>query len=255
MTFNYHTHTARCHHASGDDHEYVEAAIKAGMKVLGFSDHAPYVFPGKHYYSSHRMLPEETGHYVESIRALAKEYRDDIRILCGFELEYYPDYHQTVMTFLQKFKPDYILLGQHFLDNELSGTPVFSDASKRSDLLLSAYVTQTIAGMATGDFLYVCHPDMIGTRFTKEAVAREFRRLCDAARRYNMPVELNLHGFATNRYYPSKTFFEIAAKVGNKVILGVDAHAPEELHDKETVAKAMKLARELKLHVVSKPLL
>lgn len=35
---NYHTHTTRCYHASGKDEEYVKAAIKAGIKELGFSD-------------------------------------------------------------------------------------------------------------------------------------------------------------------------------------------------------------------------
>ncbi len=38
---NYHTHTKRCRHAVGEDREYVEAAIEAGLKVLGFSDHTP----------------------------------------------------------------------------------------------------------------------------------------------------------------------------------------------------------------------
>ena len=37
---NYHTHTARCGHAIGTDEEYVQAAIQAGLKTLGFSDHA-----------------------------------------------------------------------------------------------------------------------------------------------------------------------------------------------------------------------
>ncbi len=40
--FNLHTHTARCRHAVGTDEAYVQAAIKAGFKVLGFSDHCPF---------------------------------------------------------------------------------------------------------------------------------------------------------------------------------------------------------------------
>lgn len=36
MLHNYHTHTARCNHAQGEDRQYVEEAIKAGMKRLGF---------------------------------------------------------------------------------------------------------------------------------------------------------------------------------------------------------------------------
>ena len=41
---NMHTHTTRCQHAKGTDREYVEMAIEAGYDVLGFSDHAPYLF-------------------------------------------------------------------------------------------------------------------------------------------------------------------------------------------------------------------
>ena len=46
MFANYHTHTARCRHASGEDREYVLAAVQSGVKILGFSDHAP--FPTGH---------------------------------------------------------------------------------------------------------------------------------------------------------------------------------------------------------------
>lgn len=33
--------TKRCQHAVGEDREYVEAAIAAGIQVLGFSDPLP----------------------------------------------------------------------------------------------------------------------------------------------------------------------------------------------------------------------
>ena len=54
---NYHTHTARCKHAWGEDKEYVEQAIQAGMEVLGFSDHCPWIFPPD-YVSHTRMEPK-----------------------------------------------------------------------------------------------------------------------------------------------------------------------------------------------------
>ena len=41
---NYHTHTSRCGHAIGLDEEYVQCAIEAGIKELGFSDHIPFKF-------------------------------------------------------------------------------------------------------------------------------------------------------------------------------------------------------------------
>ena len=39
LLYNYHTHTYRCGHASGKEEDYVLAAIKLGIKRLGFSDH------------------------------------------------------------------------------------------------------------------------------------------------------------------------------------------------------------------------
>ena len=47
MDYNYHTHTTRCHHAVNSDEEYIQAAIEAGIKYLGFSDHAPVVFAAR----------------------------------------------------------------------------------------------------------------------------------------------------------------------------------------------------------------
>lgn len=84
LTTNFHTHTTRCNHAVGEDRQYVEAAIKGGLKVLGFSDHSPYFFLGD-YYSTFRMKREQVPGYVDSILALKKEYKDDIEIKLGFE--------------------------------------------------------------------------------------------------------------------------------------------------------------------------
>ena len=38
MIANYHTHTFRCNHATGTDREYVEAAIRAGVKDVTIMD-------------------------------------------------------------------------------------------------------------------------------------------------------------------------------------------------------------------------
>ena len=118
MRYNLHTHTKRCNHALGEDRDYVEAAIKAGIKTLGFSDHCPQFFPDTDYYSNFRMRPDEFEGYVCSIRDLKKEYKDDIEILLGLETEYYPETFKRFMEFVKPYKLDYMILGQHFVGNE-----------------------------------------------------------------------------------------------------------------------------------------
>ena len=90
MFANYHTHTARCHHATGEDKAYVEAAIQNGFQVLGFSDHCPWIFSDG-YVSPIRMTPDELDGYVTSLTALKKEYAADITIYIGLESEWKPE--------------------------------------------------------------------------------------------------------------------------------------------------------------------
>ena len=97
--FNYHTHTYRCGHANGTDEEYVQAAIEAGYKILGFADHGPYKglpFPKS------RMDWEELDEYVESLTYLKEKYKDQIEIHIGLETEYYPDHHHKKEELLEK---------------------------------------------------------------------------------------------------------------------------------------------------------
>ena len=63
MIANYHTHTWRCRHADGTEREYVEKAIESGLKILGFSDHTPQVYPNG-FVCPVKMLPEELEGYV-----------------------------------------------------------------------------------------------------------------------------------------------------------------------------------------------
>ena len=91
MKTNYHTHTTRCHHATGSDEEFVLSAIKGGYQELGFSDHTPWKYHTD-YISDIRMLPEELAEYVERIRSLQEKYKNQISIKIGLECEYFPEY-------------------------------------------------------------------------------------------------------------------------------------------------------------------
>lgn len=226
MYANYHTHTTRCQHAEGEDREYVEAAIQAGIKVLGFSDHCPWVFPDN-YISFMRMKASETEEYFSSLDALKKEYEKDIRILIGFEAEYVPELMEAQDKLLSDYPLDYMILGQHFLgtetDNIYTGTPTNNEAT------LKRYVDTVIAGMETGKYLYIAHPDVINFTGTDDIYEKHMSRLCEYLKENNIPVEINMLGAFQGRHYPSDRFFEIVKKTGNSCIIGVDAHTPEQL--------------------------
>ena len=113
MRANYHTHTRRCRHAIGAEREYIERAIRAGLKTLGFSDHTPQVYPGG-FVCPVKMLPGELEGYVDTVLALKREYRNDIEILLGLEAEYLDTLWEPLLHLLEPYPIEYLLLGQHY---------------------------------------------------------------------------------------------------------------------------------------------
>lgn len=239
MIANYHTHTWRCKHARGSEREYVEQAIAAGMQVLGFSDHTPYLFP-RGYVSYFRMEPHQAEDYFRTIWDLKQEYAKEIQILLGVEAEYYPAIFEQTLRFLEQFPCEYLIMGQHYINNETDG--VYSGSRTWDEAVLVRYVDQVLEGLSTGLFTYLAHPDLLQWRGSEEIYRREMRRLCQGVHKLDLPLEINLLGLYEGRHYPNDTFWQIAGETGNRVILGCDAHVPQGLNLPETEAEARELA-------------
>ncbi len=247
MTANYHTHTWRCHHARGTEREYVENAIRAGLKTLGFSDHSPQLFPNG-YVSDFRMLPEELDGYVSTILALREEYRDQISIPLGLELEYYPNYLPQLLPVLRDQPIDYLLLGQHFVEDEITGWYVGIRSGDRHRLV--RYCDQVIDAMQLGIFTYLAHPDVIRFEGDDKFYTQQVRRLCREARSCGIPLEINLLGVMEQRHYPTPLFWQAAGEEGCPVVMGRDAHQAEALLDFASEEKALKLVKKYGLNLL-----
>lgn len=246
MLYNLHTHTVRCGHAVGTDREYVEAAIEGGIKVLGFSDHCPQFFSRPDYYSYFRMMPELTEGYVYSVRKLADEYKNDIKILLGFETEYYPESFEKLLEFLKPYDIDYMIMGQHFVGNEHDADK-YMDGGQYGKRYLSQYVSQVMEGLSTGAFTYIAHPDIAYHGDSGLFYRKKMGELCEFAKRHDIPLEYNMLGYENGKTYPNPAFWKIAAKTGNKVVLGFDAHDPQKLKTLKTYRACLKKLRALGL--------
>lgn len=244
---NYHTHTTRCKHARGSERDYIEAAIAAGMKILGFADHVPCPFTDG-FVSGIRMDMKDAADYVTKIRKLQEEYADRIQILVGFEAEYMPQYFDEQIALFDKLGIDYMIMGQHFLASEQQGP--YTGARTESEEFLTKYVDRVIAGMKTGRFVYLAHPDLVNYRGDSAIYEREIRRMCEALKELHIPLEINLLGLLEHKHYPREEFWEIAGSVGNDVILGIDAHWPEQIGDMNSYNEALKLAQKYHLHLI-----
>lgn len=243
--FNFHTHTFRCGHAEKNytDEDYVKEAIEAGMKYLCFTDHMPYTST-MHSPENQRMNYNDRKEYLESINRLKYKYKDQIKIESGFEVEYLPGEEKYLKELKQA--TNILILGQHCT---VFNGKVKDIKTEMTDKELFDYANLIAKALELNIPDIIAHPDFF-MRFRKEFGEKEEKVshiICEAAAKYNVPVEINL-GKIHNRLknveekypdlpyqealkeaikiigYPCREFWKIAAKYNLKAVYGGDIH-------------------------------
>jgi histidinol-phosphatase (PHP family) len=249
--FNYHTHTALCGHAEGTIEEYIERAIEGGIIDMGFSDHAPYMFPDGH--ESHFRVPvAKAKQYVEDIKAIRKKYESKIDIKIGFEMEYYPMHFERMLKTVNDAEAEYIILGQHFVDNEMPKSPAMLEKSDDVEWL-KEYVFCVISAIESGVFTYIAHPDMINFSGDESVYGEEMRKICISSKKHDIPIEINFNGIRNNRPYPKNAFWKMAGEEQCPVTIGFDAHKACDAYDAESLKKAERMIEKYNLNYIGKP--
>lgn len=256
---NYHTHTYRCGHAYGQDEEYVLSAIKRGVKVLGFTDHIP--FP---HLTQKGIRPnvEDIEGYVQSILSLKEKYKDIIDIHLGYEMEYIPEFDEYYRSLLFQRKIEYFILGQHcYLDEDKL---VFYNLNRNSLTNLDNYINAVLQAIDSGLIAYIAHPDLILNSFDiiSDEVLNKLEVIIIKCKEKNIPLEVNMGGLRYYDYhrtdidddyskmYPYKEFFKLVKKHDVPVIVGVDAHDPNDFFKEKYFDYIESFIKELDLKVI-----
>ena len=251
MKINLHSHTTRCGHASGTEKEFVEEAVRIGMTDFGFSDHSPMTFP-ETYNSSIRMKLEEMQDYTDTVLGLRKEYAGKINIYLGLEVEYYPALFPSLMKFFEDYPLEYMILGQHSINNEYDG--VWPGAPTEDVSILQKYVEQVIEGLSTEKFIYLAHPDLMNFTGDEKTYLKEMEKIIAYTNDHKIPLEINLLGLKEGRNYPNRAFWKLVGECGNDVVMALDAHHVHMIDVPETEKKALEMVEEFKLNLIETPL-
>lgn len=252
IDYCFHTHTYRCGHARGADEHYVLEAIKAGVKVMGFSDH---VFLPHHSQPGTRGDYGELEGYIKSVKILQERYKEKIKILLGFECEYFDEYVEYYKYLKEELGFDYLILGQHFFMND---GYLFYIRNSIEEEDLERYYSEIEKGIKTGLFSYFAHPDLFLTMKSEfdEHAKDVSRRICELCKKHDIPMEINLNGMTwtlPNRItYPYEGFWKIAGEVGNKVVIGYDAHWPEFFREEKYLRQAFDIVEKFNLNLLNK---
>lgn len=232
---NLHTHTFRCQHADGDVADYCAAARRAGLKILGMSDHTP--LPDDRW-GRVRMRMDELDEYCAAV-ADARVAFPELAIYLGMECEFTPAYGAFYREeLLGRRGFDYLIGAVHFFP--LKGEWVSSFTGVTSARALGAYAEHCIATMRSGLFDFIAHPDVFGMAYRGwDAETRACSRaILEAAADLDVPLEINSYGMRKKPVltwrgprpgYPRWPFWELAAEYPVRVVVNSDAHRPRDI--------------------------
>ena len=244
---NYHTHF-ELDDGSGPLSAYAESALSRGMKILGFSPHAPLPYP-----NDWAMQDSNLPVYLSGVSALRKEYAGRLEICTGLEIDYVAGVSGPSNEKYDSLGLDYRIGSLHSIREDESGEDLSVDGPVEDLIrllekqfggdvkkLVSAYFELETEMIEKGGFDILGHCDLIKKRNTDNRffdqndgwyLNKAFEML-EAAAGKNLIVEVNTGGMsrgATTEVYPSFRMLERCRELNIPLTLTTDAHSPEHV--------------------------
>ena len=247
---DWHTHSSLCRHAFGSLEDYVKAAINKKLNTIGLSAHFPYEFLSgiDHLkYQEYAMPVVDLENYISTALRLKEKYEKQIQVKIGFEIDYIKTQVEKHRAYLQPFvhNLDYIIGSIHNLHTEFMGLFPFDDFriinhyqnyAKIDDLFLAYY--ETLKDMVTSksfNFNIIGHFDL-PKKFDKhpeneDLIMDKVFAILKLVKERGYVIELNSSGLRKpiKEQYPSEKILHLMRDLDIDVILGSDAHNPNEI--------------------------
>lgn len=222
---DYHTHTVYSH-GKGTIEDNIKEAISKGIKTIGISDHG-------YKHISFGVKINDIYKMREEIDNLNIKY-DNINILLGMECNILDDNGNIDINDKIIDSLDYIMAGYHFGSTPTSLKSMFNHCNNyviKSEKSKEYNTKALINAMKKNNIFIITHPGDKGDIYIEE--------VAKIAKQTDTRLEINSsHGFLNaNQLKQIKN-------IGNKFIIGSDAHRPENVGNFEL---AMKIAKEANL--------
>lgn len=227
-----HVHTPLCGHAVGAPGEYLFAARKRGLRGLVFTDHSP--MPSW-YDPQSRMRLEALPFYLLALERVREE-NPDLYVGIGLEADFHPGTQAFVEHLLRSYPFDYVIGSVHYLGAWPLDHPDHQEEYAWRDLkeIFRAYFQEVERAARSGLFHALGHLDLpkkFGHRLPEEALLELAEPALRAIAEAGLFLDVNTAGLRNpvGEVYPAPILLQRARELGIGVVLGSDAHRPEQV--------------------------
>lgn len=240
MRANYHTHTRWCRHGEGEIEDYIKQAIACSLEEVAITEHVPHDNIDRR-----RMHWDEFESYNAQLDMLIEKYSGQIRVIKGFECEYYPDKLDAYRMLRDKYGYKLLILGHHTSVDRTVDNFAASSAGE-----VQRYADEVCEALESGLFTFLAHPDVVlcGYGLYDEVVNSAMSRIFQTCEDMRIPVEINANGMRDHRRYPDRSVWELSKRFDLIYLINSDAHYVEHLCD-EGIAETERFAQELGITV------
>ena len=247
MRFDLHTHHSRCGHASGSIREYIEAAIKAGLNVIGIADHTPYLGKAEDHPRPDLTMPKsDFENYIKEVLDLKAEYRQEIEVLLGTESDFFAGEVEDYRQHLTAYPFDYVIgsvhlsNGKHLKGRSWEGMDLAACIREKE-----IYYENIQAAASSGLFDSIGHLDVLKKTLVEFSdlptdIVNETLKVIAAN---DLVIEVNSSGKFNKcaAWFPDERILKEAFSYGVKLTFGSDSHAPEHVgREFEQVRRSLK---------------
>jgi histidinol-phosphatase (PHP family) len=224
---DYHVHTT---YSDGktEPEACIEAAVKKGLREIGFSDHLNPAGERLQWCMDHDRLPEYAGHILRLRKA-----HPEIAVRLGIEVDYIPNLEKETERLLSDFPFDYIIGSVHYLGEETVDLGPEFYIGKEIGLVYENYFNLVCEAAATGFFDIIAHPDLVRIhRFMPDDdITHLYSMMASAFEIHDVAFELNTNGRnkPLRDFYPDRRYLPLFAEHGVPVCVNSDAHFPERI--------------------------
>jgi histidinol-phosphatase (PHP family) len=224
---DYHIHTTYSDGREGPE-ACIAAALKNGLREIGFSDHLSPAGGDLKWVMGHDRLPD----YAEHILRLKKQH-PEIAVRMGIELDYLPGMEKETAGIIDAFPFDYIIGSVHYLGDETVDLGPEFYIGKDISQIYENYFNLVCEAASTGFYDIMGHADLVRIhRFRPgEDIIHLYSMMASAFELHDVAFELNTNGRnkPLHDFYPDRKYLPLFAEHGVPVCVNSDAHSPKRI--------------------------